>query len=145
MESTQIIDPYEIPNWENSCIPCKKYKTVLLRNHLAAASHNARVWVGHKMKFLRNPKTLQERLYKEEKKDVMMEIEYWLHSHETRHYALRNVISEFTFPLPAPIIKKCDHDESCPPTLYTGYEVLARPLLMKPAGINKFKIRDFVA
>ena len=144
MQSLQIIDPYDIPEWNTSCLSCRKHKTVLLRNHMATASHNARVWVGHKMKFLRNAKTLQERLYKEEKKDVMMELEYWLHSYETRHYALRSTIANFTFPLPAPIIKKCQHDETCPSKMYTGCEVLARPLLMEPAGINKFKIRDCV-
>jgi hypothetical protein len=138
MEAIQTLDPNELPNWLSSCPTCMKNKTILLRNHIAEANHNARIYTGHKMKFLREPKILQQRLYNQNKKDVMLELEYWLHDSETRHYGLRTITNAFIWPLPDKLMLECRcpivENEAKPPTIIYA----ARPLLMKPLGLNKF-------
>jgi hypothetical protein len=140
MESIQMIEEHEIPNWATSCAHCKTEKTIILRNHIAAANHNARIYTGHKMKFLREPKILQQRLYNQNKKDVMMELEYWLHNSETRHYGICTITNSFIHPLPEKLTALCE----CPPPEHQlpapKRPVILRPLIMKPLGIDRFKV-----
>ena len=140
MESIQLIEAHEIPNFDTSCAHCKCDKAVILRNHIAEANHNARIYTGHKMKFLREPKILQQRLYNQNKKDVMLELEYWLHNSETRHYGISTVTNSFIHPLPEKLTALCE----CPPPEHqlpvSKRPVVLRPLIMKPLGIDRFKV-----
>ena len=135
-----FIVPNELPNWATSCAHCKNDKVILLRNHIAAANHNARIYTGHKMKFLREPKILQQRLYNQNKKDVMMELEYWLHNSETRHYGLRTITNSFVHPLPEGLTTECKCPEEQHQLPLAKKPVVLRPLIMKPMGVDKFKI-----
>ena len=140
MESIQTIEPNELPNWSTSCDECKKAKAIILRTHIAEADHQARIYTGHKMKFLREPKILQQRLYNQNKKDVMLELEYWLHNSETRHYGIRTVTNSFIHPLPEKLTALCE----CPPPEHQlplpKRPVILRPLIMKPLGVDRFKV-----
>ena len=138
MESIQTIEPNELPNWDTSCKECKKSKVILLRNHMAAASHKARVYAGYKMKYLRDPKVLQQHVYNQENpRDLLMEIEHWLNDSSTRHYALRTITSTYALPLPEALSKECN----CSPTaiIPTVLRHEHRPLLSRPLGAERFK------
>jgi hypothetical protein len=134
------IVPNDLPNWDTSCNHCKTEKVILLRNHIAAANHNARIYTGHKMKFLREPKMIQQRLYNQEKKDVMMELEYWLHNSETRHYGIRTITNSFVHPLPEKLLAECKCPEEQHQLPIAKKPVVLRPLIMQPLGVDKFKI-----
>ena len=139
MDAIQTIEPHELENWEKSCPACKHEKVIILRNHIAAANHNARIYTGHKMKFLREPKHIQQRLYNQEKKDVFLEIEYWLHNSATRHYGIRTITNTFVHPLPEKLTAECKcPEEKRLPT--PKKPVTLRPLIMRPMGIDKFRI-----
>lgn len=140
MDAIQIIEPHELANWATSCNHCKKDKVILLRNHIAAANHNARIYTGHKMKYLREPKVLQQRLYNQNKKDVMLELEYWLHNSETRHYGLRTITSTYIHPLPEKLMAECKCPEEQHQLPSAKKPVVLRPLIMQPMGVDKFKI-----
>jgi len=138
MESIQTIEPNELPNWETSCKQCKKSKVILLRNHMAEASHKARVFAGYKMKFLRDPKVLQQHVYNQENtRDLLMEIEHWLNDAGTRHYALRTIINAYALPLPEALSKECNCASNA--TIPTVLRCDHRPLLMRPLGADRFK------
>ena len=139
MEAIQTIEPNELANWATSCDHCKNDKIILLRNHIAAANHNARIYTGHKMKFLREPKMIQQRLYNQEKKDVMMEIEYWLHNSATRHYGIRTITNSFVHPLPEKLTAecKCPEEHQLP---VAKKPINLRPLIMKPLGVDRFRM-----
>jgi len=110
---------------------------------MAVANHNARIYAGHKMKFLREAKLLQQSLYNQERrKDIMLELEYWLHNHATRHYGLRTITNAFVYPLPPALTAKCactptEHQLPQPTILYAS-----RHLLLEPAGMGKFLARN---
>lgn len=138
MESIQTIEPTELANWATSCAECKKTKVILLRNHMATANHNARIYAGYKMKFLRDPKVLQQCLYNQDnRKDIMVEIEYWLNDSRTRHYALRTITNTYALPLPEALSKECNcGSNTIIPTVIRHDH---RPLLMRPLGAERFK------
>ena len=135
-----FIVPHELPNWATSCNHCKKDKVILLRNHIAEANHQARIYTGHKMKYLREPKMIQQRLYNQEKKDVMMELEYWLHNSATRHYGIRTITNSFVYPLPEKLLAECKCPEEQHQLPIAKKPVVLRPLIMQPLGVDKFKI-----
>jgi len=135
-----FIVPNELPNWATSCDHCKKGKVIFLRNHIAEANHQARIYTGHKMKYLREPKMIQQRLYNQDKKDVMMELEYWLHNSATRHYGLRTITSTYIHPLPEKLMAECKCPEEQHQLPIAKKPIVLRPLIMQPLGINKFKI-----
>ena len=139
MESVQTIEPEELANWKTSCAECKKAKVILMRNHMAVANHNARIYAGYKLKYLRDPKTLQQYVYNHgNTKDLMKEIEYWLNDAGTRHYGLRTITNSYAHPLPESLSAecKCNSDEVKATVLYPGHRVL----LKKPLGADRFKI-----
>jgi G3E family GTPase len=140
MDAIQTIEPHELANWTTSCDHCKTEKVILLRNHIAEANHQARIYTGHKMKFLREPKMIQQRLYNQEKKDVMLELEYWLHNSETRHYGLRTITNSFVHPLPEKLLAECKCAEEQHQLPIAKKPVVLRPLIMQPMGVDKFKI-----
>ena len=140
MDAIQTIEPHDLANWATSCNHCKKDKVILLRNHIAAANHNASIYTGHKMKYLREPKVLQQRLYNQNKKDVMLELEYWLHNSETRHYGLRTITSTYIHPLPEKLMAECKCPEEQHQLPSAKKPVVLRPLIMQPMGVDKFKI-----
>jgi len=140
MDAIQTIEPHELANWATSCDHCKTEKVILLRNHIAEANHQARIYTGHKMKFLREPKMIQQRLYNQEKKDVMMELEYWLHNSATRHYGIRTITNSFVHPLPEKLLAECKCAEEQHQLPIAKKPVVLRPLIMQPMGVDKFKI-----
>ena len=140
MEAIQTIEPHELTNWATSCDHCKTEKVILLRNHIAEANHQARIYTGHKMKFLREPKMIQQRLYNQDKKDVMMELEYWLHNSATRHYGIRTITNSFVHPLPEKLLAECKCAEEQHQLPIAKKPVVLRPLIMQPMGVDRFKI-----
>jgi hypothetical protein len=92
------------------------------------------------MKFLREPKMIQQRLYNQEKKDVMMELEYWLHNSATRHYGIRTITNSFVYPLPEKLLTECKCPEEQHQLPIAKKPVVLRPLIMQPMGVDRFKI-----